>query len=142
MTDVFGFPIATAISMLMIAIVYFLAVHSPVLLALAIVWHQRKTMHRRILFVGTVMGATYGFIVVFFMSVCVPVSAFMVFIAPVFNEQDYFKGSIVFQVLLKLADFAAEWWFLLLPFIVLIPAIFISRYFAGRWNRIVEALRV
>jgi hypothetical protein len=140
MTDVF--PIATAISILVITIVYFLAVHSPVLLALIIAWRQRKIMHRRILFVGTVMGATYGFLVVFFMSVCVPVSAFMVFIAPAFNEQGNFESSVVFQVFLELADFSAEWWLLLLPFIVLIPAIFISRYFAVRWNRIVDALRV
>jgi hypothetical protein len=140
MTDVFGFE--TALSMLVIAIAYFLAVHSPVVIALGIVWWQRKTMQRRILFVGTVMGATYGVLMVLVMSICLPVSAFMMFIAPTLNEQDYFKGSVVFQAFVNLADFVADYWFFLLPFVVLIPAIFISWYFAIRWNRIVEALRV
>jgi hypothetical protein len=137
MTEVFGFPIAMAISLFMVAIAYFVAVHSPVLFALAIVWRQRKFMRRRILFVGTVMGATYGVLVIFFMATCVPVSAFAMFIAPALKAQGYLKNS----VLLAVADFAVAWWWVLLPFVVLIPAIFSSRYFAARWNRIVEALQ-
>jgi glycopeptide antibiotics resistance protein len=125
MTD--ALPTVTAISMQVIAIAYFLAVHSPVLLALVIAWRQRRTMQRRILFVATVMGATYGFLVVFLMSICVPVAAFMVFIAPTLNEQDDFKHSVLFQAFLKLADFVADGWVLLLPFMVLIPALFRGR---------------
>jgi hypothetical protein len=136
MTDLFGFPIAMAVSMVMIAIAYFFAVHSPVLLALFTVWRQRKTMPRRILFVGTVMGATYGLLVVFLMAICVPISAFLVFIVPALKDQGYLKNS----VFLALADFAVAWWWALLPFAVLLPAIFVSRYFAARWSRIVEAL--
>jgi hypothetical protein len=137
MTEVFGFPIAMAISLFVVAIVYFVAVHSPILCALAIVWRQRKSMRRRILFVGTVMGATYGFLVIFFMAACVPVSAFMIFIAPALRQQGYLMNS----VFLAVAGFFAAWWWALLPFVILIPAIFISRYFAARWNRIVEALQ-
>lgn len=136
MTEVFGFPIATAVSMAMIAIAYFFAVHSPVLLALVAVWCQRKTMPRRVLFVGTVMGATYGLLVVFLMAICVPTSAFLVFIVPALKDQGYLKNS----VFLAVADFVVAWWWALLPFAVLFPAIFISRYFASRWSRIVEAL--
>ena len=136
MTDVFGFPIAMAVSMAMIAIAYFFAVHSPVLLALFAVWRQRKTMPRRVLFVGTVMGATYGLLVVFLMAICVPISAFLVFIVPALKDQGYLKNSIFLSV----ADFVVAWWWALLPFAVLLPAIFISRYFAARWDRIVEAL--
>lgn len=136
MTDVFGFPVAMAVSMTMIAIAYFFAVHSPVLLALFAVWRQRKTMSRRVLFVGTVMGATYGLLVVFLMAICVPISAFLVFIVPALKDQGYLKNS----VFLAVADFVVAWWWALLPFAVLLPAIFISRYFAARWSRIVEAL--
>jgi hypothetical protein len=127
--------------MFVITIAYFLAVHSPVVIALIIVWRQRKTMQRRILFVGTVMGATYGFLVLLVMSICVTVSVFMIFIAPALKEH-YFKHSVVFQAFMNLAEFVVDWWVWLLPFVVLIPAIFISWYFAVRWNRIVEALRV
>jgi len=137
MTEVFGFPIAMAIFLFMGAIAYFVAVHSPILLALTTVWRQRKSMRRRILFVGTVMGATYGFLVIFFMAAWVQVSAFAIFIVPALKEQGYLKNS----VLLAVADFAVAWWWALLPFVVLIPAIFITRYFAARWNRIVEALQ-
>lgn len=136
MNDVFGFPIAMALSMGMIAIGYFFAVHSPVLLALFTVWRQRKTMRRRVLFVGTVMGATYGLLVVFLMAICVPISAFLVFIVPALKDQGYLKSS----VFLAVADFVVAWWWALLPFAVLLPAIFISHYFAARWDRIVEAL--
>ncbi|GHU20532.1 hypothetical protein FACS189475_09470 [Betaproteobacteria bacterium] len=136
LAEVFGFPIEVAISLFIVAIAYSLAVHSPELLALVAVWRQRKTMRRRILFVGTVMGATYGFLCVFFMAVCVPVWAFSIFIVPTLREQGYFENS----VFLALADFVVAWWWALLPFVVLIPAIFITRYFAARWNRIVEAL--
>lgn len=136
MDDVFGFPIAMTISLCMMAIAYFLAVHSPVLLALVVVWRQRKSMRRRILFVGTVMGATYGFLVVFFMAVCVPISAFLIFIVPALREQGYFENS----AFVNFANFIATWWWVFLPFVILIPAIFITRYFAARWNRIVEAL--
>lgn len=136
MTDVFGFPFAMAVSMGMIAIAYFFAVHSPVLLALFTVWRQRKTMPRRVLFVGTVMGVTYGLLVVFLMAICVPISAFLVFIVPALKDQGYLKSS----VFLAVADFVVAWWWALLPFAVLFPAIFISRYFAARWSRIVEAL--
>lgn len=136
MSEVFGFPVEMAISMLMVAIAYFFAVHSPVLLALFTVWRQRKTMRRRILFVGTVMGATYGFLMVLFMAVCVPISAFLIFIVPALKEQGYLKNSLF----LALADFVVAWWWVLLPFAVLIPAVFISRYFGARWNGIVEAL--
>jgi hypothetical protein len=136
MSEVFELPAAMAISIVMVAIVYFLAVHSPVLLALFTVWRQRKTMRRRILFVGTVMGATYGFLVVLVMAVCVPISAFLIFIVPALKEQGYLKNSLF----LALADFVVAWWWAILPFAVLIPAIFISRYFAARWSDIVEAL--
>lgn len=136
MTDVFGFPVAMAVSIAMIAIAYFFAVHSPVLLALFVVWRQRKTMPRRVLFVGTVMGATYGLLVVFLMAICVPISAFLIFIVPALKDQGYLKNS----VFLAVTDFVVAWWWVLLPFAVLLPAIFISRYFAVRWSRIVEAL--
>lgn len=136
MFETFGFPLDVAASMLMVAIAYFLAVHSPVLLALFTVWRQRKTMRRRILFVGTIMGATYGFLVVLFMAVCVPISAFLIFIAPALKNQGYLKNSL----LLALADFAVTWWWVLLPFAVLIPAVFVTRYFSARWNHIVGAL--
>lgn len=136
MIDVFGFPVAMAVSMGMIVIGYFFAVHSPVLLALFTVWRQRKTMPCRVLFVVTVMGATYGLLVLFLMVICVPISAFLVFIVPAVKDQGYLKGS----VFLAVADFVVAWWWAILPFAVLLPAIFISRYFATRWNRIVEAL--
>jgi hypothetical protein len=136
MTDVFGFPVAMAVSIALIAIAYFFAVHSPVLLALFAAWRQRKTMPRRVLFVGTVMGATYGLLVVFLMAICVPISAFLIFIVPALKDQGYLKNS----VFLAVADFVVAWWWALLPFAVLLPAIFISRYFAARWSRIVEAL--
>lgn len=137
MTEIFGLPIAEAIGLFVFALFYIFAVHSPELLALFIVWRRRKSMHRRLLFVVTVMGATYGLLVMFLIVVCVPITAFMLFIAPALRYQGYLEHA----VLLALADYFVEWWWLLLPFVVLIPAIFIARYFAARWNRIVDALQ-
>jgi hypothetical protein len=138
MSKQFGIPIEIAVGMSMAAIIYFLAVHSPVLFALAVAWRQRKTMRRRILFVGTVMGATYGFIVLFFLAVFVPVSAFMVFVAPALASHGVLENALIFPV----TRFAADWWWAILPLVILIPAIFISLYLAARWNRIAEAIRI
>lgn len=136
MSEVFELPAAMAISIVMFAIAYFLAVLSPVLLAVLTVWRQRKTMRRRFLFFGTVLGATYGFLAVLVIAICVPISTFLIFIVPVLKEQGHLKDSLF----LALADFVVAWWWAFLPFAVLIPAFFISRYFAARWNGIVEAL--
>ncbi|MDR2189070.1 MAG: hypothetical protein LBE62_13675 [Azonexus sp.] len=137
MTEAFGFSGATEAFWLVFAVIYLAAVHSPVLLALIIVWFQRKSMRRRILFAGTVMGATYGLLSVFFLAAYVPLAAFMLFFAPTLIHLGYLGRD---SVLVTVADFVAAWWWALLPVIVLITAIFVSRYFASRWNRIVEAL--
>lgn len=139
MSDIFaffGFPAETATFMLMICMAYFFAVHSPTLLALLVVLRQRKTMRRRILFMGTVMGATYGLVVVFALAICVPIEAFAIFILPTIKHQGY-NANTPFWILV---EWASNWWWALLPLVILIPAIFISRYFAARWNAIVEAL--
>ena len=119
-----------------VAVAYLFTVHSPVLFALAIAWRQRKTMKRRILFVGSVMAASYGLLVVFFMAVAVPVSAFSVFVVPALKDQGYLQHSFFLAVV----DFTVKWWWLMLPAGILVSAILTSRYLASRWNRIVEAL--
>lgn len=136
MTDILGFPIDMALTMLLLGMAYFFAVHSPVCFALFAVWRQRKTMRRRILFVGTVMGATYGFLVLFVLGVCIPAFAFSIWVVPALKEQGYLRDSIF----LLLVQFVFNWWWALLPFAVLIPGFFISRYFAKRWNAIADAL--
>ena len=82
MSELFALTDAMTISVILIGMAYFFAVHSPVFFALFIVWRQRRTMPRRMLFVGTVMGASYGILVVLFMVFYVPASAFFVFVAP------------------------------------------------------------
>ena len=136
MTEIFGFPPDLALAMVAIAAAYLFVIHSPVLFALAIAWRQRRSMKRRVLFVGSVMVASYGFIVLFLMAVALPVEAFAVFVVPSLKEQGYLENSVV----LAAVDFAYEWWWLLLPAAILVSAIFTSRYLANRWNQIVVAL--
>lgn len=136
MSEILGFPLHMAIAIAAVAIAYLFAVHSPVLLALAIAWRQRKIMKRRILFVGSVMVASYGFLVVFFMAIAVPVVAFSVYMVPVLKEQGYLRHPIFLAVV----DFTVQWWWLMLPPAILVSAIFTSRYFSHRWNKIIEAL--
>lgn len=136
MSEILGFPLHMAIAIAAVALAYLIAVHSPVLFALAIAWRQRKTMKRRILFVGSVMVASYGFLVVFFMAVAVPVAAFSIYIVPALKEQGYLQHSLFLAVV----DFTYQWWWLMLPLASLVSAILTSRYFSHRWNKIIEAL--
>ena len=136
MTEILGFPPDLALAIVAIAAAYLFIIHSPVLFALAIAWRQRRLMKRRMLFVGSVMVASYGFIVLFLMAVAVPVQAFAVFVVPSLRAQGYLEHSVI----LAAVDFTYEWWWLLLPAAILVSAIFTSRYLASRWNRIVVAL--
>lgn len=136
MSDILGFPPDLALAMLSIAADYLVVIHSPVLFALAIAWHQRKTMKRRVMYVGSVMVGCYGLMVLVLMALAVPVEAFLVFVVPALKDQGYLEHS----VFLAVADFTNTWWWLLLPAAILASAIVTSRYLAGRWNRIVEAL--
>jgi hypothetical protein len=138
MTDVLGFPPDVTFKVLAFAFTYFVAIHSPVLLALAIVWRQRKTMKRRTLFVGSVMMGCYGFIALFLMAVAVPVEAFLLFIVPTLKHQGYLNHS----VFLVAADFVHSWWWWLLPCVILISALIVALYLSARWNRIADALNV
>ena len=136
MQEILGFPLHMAIAIASVAIAYLFVVYSPVLFALAITLRKRKTMKRRILFVGAVMVASYGFLAVFFMALTVPVAAFSIFIVPSLKDQGYLQNSIFLTVV----DFAVHWWWLMLPLAILVSAILTSRYFSHRWNHIVEAL--
>lgn len=136
MAEILGFPTDLLLTMLAIAAAYLVVIHSPVLFALAIAWRQRKTMKRRILFVGSVMVGSYGFIILGLMAIVLPVEAFSIFVIPTLKSQGYLSHSSVLAAI----DLAYKWWWVLLPVSILASAIFTSRYLARRWNRIVEAL--
>lgn len=136
MSDIFGFPADLALAIGAATFAYALAVHAPLLFALAVAWRRRATMKRRILFVGTVMVFSYGFLLLLFFTVCLPVWAFLVFVVPTLKEQGYLANSLF----LRLADFFDAWWWLLLPIAILLLGFFTARYFASRWNRVAEAL--
>ena len=136
MIETLGFPLDLAFAMSAIAVIYLLAILSPVLLAAVIAWRQHRTMKRRILFVGSVMVACYGLIALFLMAIAVPVGVFAVFVVSPLKELGYLEHSFVLAAI----DFTYSWWWLLLPAAILISATLTSRYLANRWNRIIEAL--
>lgn len=136
MTEIFGLPFDTAMYILAFSLAYYFCVLSPLLISAFVAVRNRTVMNRRFLFIGAVTLATYGLLALLVVAVAVPASAFAIYVVPPMKARGYFDGSI----LLGLLDFSFQWWWTFLPAYICLAAIVTTRYFANRWNRIVEAL--
>jgi hypothetical protein len=136
MTEVFGLPWDAAMYIFAFSVAYYLGILSPLLIAAFVAVRNRTAMNRRFLFVGTITIATYGLSFLLAAAVVVPVSAFAIYLVPPMKARGYFNGSILLWIL----DFFVKYWWAILPATICLVAIVATRYFAKRWNRIVEAL--
>lgn len=137
MDTIFGFEPALAAAMIAAAIAYEFFTFAPLIFSAIVAVRRRTTMRRKFLFVGSVVALTYGLLLVFLVTICVPVSAFMIYVAPSLRFNGYLEDSWFIAV----ADFAVEWWWLILPPVFIAAALVTTRYLAKRWNAIVDALQ-
>lgn len=82
MDTIFGFEPALAAAMIAAAIAYEFFTFAPLIFSAIVAVRRRTTMRRKFLFVGSVVALTYGLLLVFLVTICVPISAFMIYVAP------------------------------------------------------------
>lgn len=94
-------------------------------------------MNRRILFIGTVMMVTYGFLFLLLAAICVPVGAFMIFFVPALIQMGHMQPGSFF---LNAVNLVVEYWWLVLPPAFAVASLLVTRHLSRRWNGIVVAL--
>ncbi len=136
MTEVFGVPSDSAIYILALGVAYYSCILSPLIISAFVAARNRAAMNRRFLFVATITVATYGLLPLLYVVVALPALEFSIYLVPAMKARGYFNDSI----LLWIFDFLFQYWWAILPVSICLVAIAATRYFAKRWNRIVEAL--
>lgn len=136
MNWIFGFSLETIAGMMLVAIIYGVSVHAPLIFAGFVALRRGTAMRRRLLFVVTASTLSYGFLLLLFLAVWIPVSAVMVFVIPTLRFNGYFEPALFTAV----AEFMFTYWQLLLPLAIAVEAWLVVRYLAPRWNRVADAL--
>jgi hypothetical protein len=137
--SIFGFEPQLAVAMVAVSLGYYFCVLSPLIFASVVAWKKRASLQRKVLFVSSVLAVSYSLLLVFLLAIFIPIWAFMVFVAPTMRFAGYLTNAW-FIAFAQFADSAQHWWFLILPAVLAIIALLVTRYLAKRWNGIVNAL--
>jgi hypothetical protein len=119
------------------AIAYGIFAHAPLLFSGFVALRRRSIMKRRVLFIGTVMMVTYGFLFLVVAAVGVPVGAFVIFFVPALISLGHIETG---SLLLSTVDAIAQWWWVALPPALVLASFLVTRYLSRRWNKIAETL--
>ena len=138
MSDALGFPVQFVALMAAAALSFTLVILSPALMATFVAWRRRAAMPQRLLFVVVATFATYGTLVFVLLVAWIPFEAFMILVVPALRSQGYMEHSI----LIMLYNFSIDWWWGLVPLVILSASTMVTRYLSARWHKIAEAMHV
>jgi hypothetical protein len=113
-----------------------IAVLFPILCAALFALRARPPIPRRFIFVVVTACLSYGLLFLFIVTVSIPLQLYTLFVAPPLQQ----AGRAYGPWLVSLGDFLASWGWLILPLVLAIASIAISRYLVQRWPKIIIAL--
>jgi hypothetical protein len=136
MEDFLGFPPQMAALLIFLGVAYFIMSWAPLWWPALLAYRHRSSTPRRWLFVVVVACLTYGLFVFFFFALTIPAQVYAIFIAPQWEQLGYPIGRPVLRVFRLIADY----WWLVLPPVLLLTAWFVTRKLLRVWPRICAAV--
>ncbi|MBI5918194.1 MAG: hypothetical protein HY849_02305 [Nitrosomonadales bacterium] len=130
------YPVAFWLKVLPLMGLWVLGVLGPLLLPAWTAW--RKRLDRPVVFIILIASLVYGFILLVTLAVWLPVSAFVVGMAPTLKSNNLPYGSW----LLLLYEIVQTWGSLLAPTVPAAASYVLSYSLAKRWNALVLAFQL
>lgn len=132
-----GFPADVAAVMVALTVLYGLLSYSPVIFSVLTAFRRGRTLERRVTFILVVTSLAYGLFAFALTAIGIPTTAFMVYVVPTLEVQGYLHDSWLMAAI----RFLVQWWWMVLPPLLVATSFYVNRYLASRWNRIVGAAR-
>ena len=121
-----------------VAVLWWLLSLTPVIYSSYIAIFKKPALPRRFLFVGVVVAMSYGFLLFFFLTVTLPLSAFDAYIAPQLTADG--QLTVITQGLLTASRTMSDWGYIAVPFVLAISSFKLIRYLTPRWQLVVAGL--
>ena len=131
-----AFPAKLLAFLALVSFSYIVCILAPMLWSGFVALRQRPLLPRRVLFVSTVTVISYGVWGFVGWALELPISAYLIYIAPQLERCCHFSGSFT-----RIGGFLAQYFWLGMGPALLITSFVVTRYLARRWERIVDALR-
>ena len=131
--DFFGFPPHIAALIAGVGTVYVAFSYSPFWLPALVAYRRGRSLDRRFLFVFLIAVIAYGLFAFLALAIAVPLTLFMVYVAPTLANSGYLQSSIF----IKAIDFAINYWWLGYGPLLMLTTILVTRSIADRWNALV-----
>ncbi len=121
-----------------IAIVWWVLSLMPILYSILVAVRTKPALPRRFLFVSAVVLLSYGLLIFFLFVVSLPLSAYSIFIAPQLEAVG--ELSRAGRWLAASSRFISQWGWFVIPLVLSISAVILSRYLVVRWHLLAACL--